>query len=165
MVLYQWRRREQALHEEINLQMCRTFMHFTSISNNGMVHINLLLMKPKLNSSISSFNCPLPQPVFYSCLLVMLVVTWFCLITPKLCQKSICVFIRNHRAKGKWWNNQRNFGLLCKEILDQGTWNQSRIHNTLTTHTRTFLLTFATTTVQTTSNDLEVRHFPADKIS
>lgn len=55
--------------------------------------------------------------------------------------------------------------LLCKEILDQGTWIQSRIHNTLTTYTCTFLLTFAATTVQTTNSDLEVRHFPADKIS
>lgn len=64
MVLYQWGRREQALHEEINLHMCRTLMHLTSISNNGMVHINLLLMKPTVNSSISSFNCPLLQPVF-----------------------------------------------------------------------------------------------------
>lgn len=56
MVLYQWGRREQALHEEINVQI--------SISSNGMVNINLLLMKPTLNSSISPFNCPLLQPVF-----------------------------------------------------------------------------------------------------
>lgn len=56
MVLYQWGRREQALQEEINVQ--------TSISSNRMVNINLLLMKPTLNSSISSFNCPLLQPAF-----------------------------------------------------------------------------------------------------
>lgn len=92
-VFYQWGRREQALHEEIHLQMCRTFMHLTSTSNNGMVHVTLLLMKPTLKSSISSFNCPLLQPVFYACLLVMLAVKWFFLITPKLCQKSICVFM------------------------------------------------------------------------
>lgn len=59
MVLYQWGRREQALHEEIHLQMCRTFMHLTSISSYGMVHVNLLLIRPTLNSSISSFSCPL----------------------------------------------------------------------------------------------------------
>lgn len=35
----------------------------------------------------------------------------------------------------------------------------------LTAYTLTFLLTFATTTVQTTNGDLEVRHFPADKTS
>lgn len=43
MVIDQWGRREQALHEEIHLQMCRTFMHLTSVRVNGMVYVNLLL--------------------------------------------------------------------------------------------------------------------------
>lgn len=87
---------EQALHEETHLQTCRTFRHLTSISNNRVVHVNLLLMKPTVNSSISSFNCPLLQPAFYAHLLVMLVVKWFLLLnyTKVLPEEHLCVHIK-----------------------------------------------------------------------
>lgn len=41
-----------------HLQMCRIFMHFISMSANGIVHVNLLLTRSTLNSIISSFSCP-----------------------------------------------------------------------------------------------------------
>lgn len=97
-------------------------------------------------------------------------VEWFCLVTPKLCQKSISVFIWNHQGLEKWWytQHQSNSGLLllCKGILGSrylGFNPEDTI--ALTIYTLAFLLTFVTTTVQTTSGDLEVRHFPTDKTS
>lgn len=117
-VLYQWGRREQALHEEIHLQTCRTFMHLTSISHKGMVHVNLFLVKPTLNSSISSFNCPSPS----ACTSVSDVDSKVVLLnsTKALPKEHLCVHIKPP-GLGKWWNNQSNSGSLCKEILDQGT--------------------------------------------
>lgn len=57
MVLYQWGRREQALHEEIHLQMCRTFTHLTSISSNGMVACSS--STHEAHTKQQHFSCPL----------------------------------------------------------------------------------------------------------
>lgn len=95
------------------------------------------------------------------------VLKWFCLVTPKFYQKTVSVNptsrvreVMIHTQPKQLWST-----LLCKEVLQSRYFGCNPQDTIALTHTLIFLLTFATTTVQTTSGDPEVRHFPADKTS
>lgn len=82
--------------------------------------------------------------------------------TKALPKEHLCVHIKTIGLRGSDETTRVTLVFFARKSWIKALWIQSRIRNTLTTYTRTFILTFATTTVQTTNSDLEVRHFPAD---
>ena len=90
--------------------------------------------------------------------------------TKALPKEHFCVHIKPSGVREVMihTHNQSNSGLLllCKGILGSRYFGFNPEDTiALTTYALIFLLTFATTTVQTTNGDLEVRHFPTDKTS
>lgn len=153
--------------------MCRMFMHLISISVNRIVHDNLFALEfhIKQHHFIMQLLTLLAYILRTSAGNAMkcsdrVVLLGYAKVLPK---EHFCVSVNPpsrvrevmiHTQPKQLWST-----LLCKGVLQSRYFGFNPQDTIALTHTLIFLLTFATTTVQTTSGDREVRHFPADKTS